>query len=286
MNDKDLMVAVKMLHGDATPDEQSEFLREIEFMKNVGYHRNIISMVACCTKEEQVFLVVEFAKHGDLLNLLREKRKQTYHVKCHGVRARKDNQELSSGDEDDEHQSVESLLDDLMSFSWQIAQGTEYLSSKGIVHRDLAARNILVAEDFLVKVADFGLSRHVTYEDQVYQAQGRRKLPIKWMSPEAIYDQTFTTKSDVWSYGVVLWEIYTMGGVPYPTITNRQLVQLLRTGCRMDKPDLCPDDVYQLMRNCWQEHAQDRPSFSDVIQSIEILMTRDKPWIYQYNKYI
>ncbi|KAK3710536.1 hypothetical protein QZH41_009368, partial [Actinostola sp. cb2023] len=109
-----------------------------------------------------------------------------------------ENQHLSSENEgSDEDQSVECLLNELISFSWQIAQGMEYLTSKGIVHRDLAARNILVAEDDLVKVADFGLSRHVTYEDQIYKAQGRRKLPIKWMSPEAIGDQIFTTKSDV-----------------------------------------------------------------------------------------
>ncbi|KAK3709038.1 hypothetical protein QZH41_014917 [Actinostola sp. cb2023] len=237
-NENDLMiVAVKMLHivSDATLEEKHEFLREIEFMKNVGCHRNIISMVACCTKEEHVFLVVEFAKDGDLLNLLRERRKK---IRCPEY----EDQELSIEDENVK-QHNENLLNDLISISWQIATGMEYLASKGIVHRDLAARNILVAEDNLVKVADFGLSRHVTYKDQIYQAEGRRKLPIKWMSPEAILDQTFTTKSDVWSYGVALWEIFSMGGSPYPTITNSQLVQLLRRGHRMDKPYLCPDDM-------------------------------------------
>ncbi|KAK3737345.1 hypothetical protein QZH41_000332 [Actinostola sp. cb2023] len=189
-NEDDLMiVAVKMLHSDATLEEKHEFLREIEFMKNVGCHRNIISMIACCTKEEHLFLVVEFAKHGDLLNLLRERRKK---IRCPEY----EDQELSNEDEDVK-QHNENLLNDLISISWQIATGMEYLATKGIVHRDLAARNILVAEDNLVKVADFGLSRHVTYKDQCYKSDGNQKLPIKWMSPEAILDKTFTTKSDV-----------------------------------------------------------------------------------------
>ncbi|KAK3715049.1 hypothetical protein QZH41_012107, partial [Actinostola sp. cb2023] len=154
----------------------------------------------------------------------------------------------------------------------------EYLASKGIVHRDLAARNILVAEDNLVKVADFGLSRHVTYKDQIYQAEGRRKLPIKWMSPEAILTRRLQPRV---MYGRMEWlfgrysrwirsiaalkvsihfklDLFILvsqssislkyypaclsGGAPYPTITNSQLLQLLRRGHRMDKPDLCPDD--------------------------------------------
>ncbi|KAK3752459.1 hypothetical protein QZH41_020018 [Actinostola sp. cb2023] len=115
-----------------------------------------------------------------------------FHIRCPEY----EDQELYI-EEEDVKKHNENLLNELISISWQIATGMEYLASKGIVHRDLAARNILVAEDNLVKVADFGLSRHVTYKDQCYKSDGSQKLPIKWMSPEAILDKTFTTKSDV-----------------------------------------------------------------------------------------
>ncbi|XP_020912593.1 fibroblast growth factor receptor 2 [Exaiptasia diaphana] len=99
------------------------------------------------------------------------------------------------------------------------------------------------------------------------------------MSPEAIFEQTFTTKSDVWSYGIVLWEIYSLGGAPYPTFTNTQLVNQLRNGYRMEKPDHCPDDMYEVMMNCWNDDTQERPSFSALIPRLETLMTRDKTYI-------
>ncbi|CAH3187815.1 unnamed protein product, partial [Porites evermanni] len=130
----------------------------------------------------------------------------------------------------------------LFSFAWQIAKGMNHLAENNLVHRDLAARNVLIGHGNQVKVSDFGLMRQI-YED-VYSSRKSKKLPVKWMAPESLYQGVYTTKSDVWAYGVLLWEMSTLGGVPYPTLTNIELFRLLGTGYRMERPDMCSDDVY------------------------------------------
>ncbi|XP_073253399.1 proto-oncogene tyrosine-protein kinase receptor Ret-like [Porites lutea] len=160
---------------------------------------------------------------------------------------------------------------DAMSFAWQTARGMSYLSEKGLVHRDLAARNILVGHSKKLKIGDFGLMREMYHE--LYKVKKQRKLPIKWMAPEAIHEQIFTSKSDVWSYGVVMWEIATLGGSPYPLLNNAEVMNLLRTGHRMEKPDLCSDNFYAFMMECWKQNPDERPSFQELVERLERTMT-------------
>ncbi|CAH3188965.1 unnamed protein product [Porites lobata] len=116
------------------------------------------------------------------------------------------------------------------------------------------------------------------YEDVSSSAKSK-KLPVKWMAPESLYQGLYTTKSDVWSFGVVLWEMATLGGVPYPTLANSELYRLLGTGYRMERPDMCSDDVYELMTDCWKEELRSRPSFFQLIERLVVIMQRDAPYL-------
>ncbi|XP_035692928.1 proto-oncogene tyrosine-protein kinase receptor Ret-like [Branchiostoma floridae] len=253
-------VAVKMLHELAGECQVQAFLEEIQLMKRVGYHPNVVSLLACCTAGSPICLVVEHMPQGDLLGFLRSKRSQVY---------------AGRGD-DLEEGSLTQM--NLLSFARQIAVGMEFLWQKGFVHRDLAARNVLVGDEGVVKIGDFGLTRYI-YTDKIYVSKRGGKLPIKWMSPEAIFDQTFTTQSDIWSFGVVLWELATLGGCPYPGIQNRDMLGLLQRGYRMEQPENCPDEMYQLMLTCWHELPEDRPSFTDIRNFLEDLMEKDTPYL-------
>lgn len=147
----------------------------------------------------------------------------------------------------------------------------EHLSKLRVLHRDLAARNVLVCDNKLVKVSDFGLSRDV-YQNNVYWKQGGGKLPIRWMALESITHQKYTTQSDVWSFGVLLWEIVTLGEYPYSEVNNADLLSFLKNGYRMKKPPHCGIELYQIMMNCWKEKPKDRPTFTELRKQLETLL--------------
>eukprot|EP00795_Rhopilema_esculentum_P002628 gene2628-823_t len=301
--------AVKVLQDGYNQQQKFEFLEEIKLMKDVGQHKNIVNMLGCVTLGSPLCLVLEYMPHGDLLHYLRRSRTEildqnaySNHLLCmpkyihcdpsqtksteylmpplstsNDGAAQKDMDiEETGGQRSQDKGGVSS--EDLLRFSWQIASGMEYLTKKGFVHRDLAARNVLVGPNKSCKVSDFGLTRFV-YEEKVYMGRRSRKLPLKWMSIEAIMDQCFTALSDVWSFGVLLFEIVTLGGTPYPTMTGQELLRFLRAGNRMEKPENCSNEIYAVMKACWLTDPQQRPTFTDIKERFETLISEGTPYV-------
>ncbi|KAG5834680.1 hypothetical protein ANANG_G00264150 [Anguilla anguilla] len=231
-----LTVAVKTLKEDTM--EVEEFLKEAAVMKEIK-HPNLVQLLGVCTREPPFYIITEFMTHGNLLDYLRE---------CN-------------------REEVNAVV--LLYMATQISSAMEYLERKNFIHRDLAARNCLVGENHLVKVADFGLSRLMTGD--TYTAHAGAKFPIKWTAPESLAYNKFSIKSDVWAFGVLLWEIATYGMSPYPGIDLSQVYELLEKDYRMDRPEGCPEKVYQLMKACWKWNPAERPSFAETHQAFETM---------------
>uniref|UniRef100_A0A4W4EHM4 non-specific protein-tyrosine kinase n=1 Tax=Electrophorus electricus TaxID=8005 RepID=A0A4W4EHM4_ELEEL len=218
-------VAVKTLKPGSM--DSQDFLREAQIMKKLR-HPKLIQLYAVCTVEEPIYIITELMSNGSLLEYLQSE------THAHFLSL---SLSLSSSD---------------------VASGMAYLELQNYIHRDLAARNVLVGDNNVVKVADFGLARK---DENVYEPREGTKFPVKWTSPEAIHDNKFSIKSDVWSFGILLYEIMTFGQMPYPALTNYQVVQKLRTGYRMPRPARCPTVLYDIMLECWKDVPSDRPTF-------------------------
>ncbi|XP_053574053.1 LOW QUALITY PROTEIN: fibroblast growth factor receptor 1 [Bombina bombina] len=245
-------VAVKMLKSDASEKDLSDLISEMEMMKMIGKHKNIINLLGACTQDGPLYVIVEYASKGNLREFLRARRPPGMEY-CYNPTCALDEQ-LS--------------FKDLISFAYQVARGMEYLASKKCIHRDLAARNVLVTEDNVMKIADFGLARDIHHIDY-YKKTTNGRLPVKWMAPEALFDRIYTHQSDVWSFGVLLWEIFTLGGSPYPGVPMEELFKLLKEGHRMDKPTNCPNELYMMMRDCWHAIPSQRPTFIQLVEDLD-----------------
>uniref|UniRef100_A0A2K6RCF3 Fibroblast growth factor receptor n=1 Tax=Rhinopithecus roxellana TaxID=61622 RepID=A0A2K6RCF3_RHIRO len=245
-------VAVKMLKDNASDKDLADLVSEMEVMKLIGRHKNIINLLGVCTQEGPLYVIVECAAKGNLREFLRARRPPGPDLSPDGLR------------------SSEGPLSFpvLVSCAYQVARGMQYLESRKCIHRDLAARNVLVTEDNVMKIADFGLARGIHHIDY-YKKTSNGRLPVKWMAPEALFDRVYTHQSDVWSFGVLLWEIFTLGGSPYPGIPVEELFSLLREGHRMDRPPHCPPELYGLMRECWHAAPSQRPTFKQLVEALD-----------------
>ncbi|XP_058807437.1 uncharacterized protein LOC131673446 isoform X2 [Phymastichus coffea] len=261
-------VAVKTLKEDASASELADLLSEYQLLKE-AQHPNVIRLLGACTSAGgPIYLIIEFAEFGSLRNYLRRSRHLEGEGKgpCFALPPPSSPSDAKSTlDETRCDATADSSVAprDILSFAWQISKGMAYLADIKLVHRDLAARNVLLAAGKVCKISDFGLTRDV-YEDDAYLKRSKGRVPVKWMAPESLADHVYTSKSDVWSFGVLLWELVTLGASPYPGVDVHNLYSLLRAGYRMEKPANCSPQLYKLMVSCWHDEPGMRPSFKEL----------------------
>ncbi|XP_064482127.1 tyrosine-protein kinase Btk-like [Ornithodoros turicata] len=234
-------VAVKMMKEGTMSED--DFIEEAKLMTKLQ-HTNLVQLYGVCSKHRPIFIVAEYMKYGSLLQFLRR-----------------------------HEATLSSQGPMLLDMCLQVASGMAYLESHNYIHRDLAARNCLVGEGNVVKVADFGLARYVI--DDEYTSSGGAKFPIKWAPPEVLGYTRFSSKSDVWAYGVLMWEVYTCGKIPYGRAANAEVVERVQHGERLARPRTCPRDVYRVMRSCWEKKPDARPSFSSIKGQLEKILEKD-----------
>ncbi|KAL9964825.1 hypothetical protein ACROYT_G028515 [Oculina patagonica] len=240
------IVAVKSLQDDATESERKDLFSELNLLKKLKPHPHIIKLL------DFPYVIIEYVPYGDLLGYLRRSRGVS---DCYY--------------DDPEIKPMTNLTSEqLLKFAWQIADGMRYISSKKIIHRDLAARNVLVGENHRCKITDFGMARDVDVEE-IYLRRSEGRIPVKWTAIEAITGaMKYSTKSDVWSFGVALFEICTIGAEPYPGISPYKLPSVLLKGYRIPKPAYFKDELYDIMLKCWETEPENRPSFDSLCSSI------------------
>ncbi|XP_055555223.1 muscle, skeletal receptor tyrosine-protein kinase isoform X2 [Falco biarmicus] len=256
------MVAVKMLKEEASADMQADFQREAALMAEFD-NPNIVKLLGVCAVGKPMCLLFEYMAYGDLNEYLRDRSPRNLCSLVHGSL--------------DARISLSNPLalccTSQLCIAKQVAAGMAYLSERKFVHRDLATRNCLVGENMVVKIADFGLSRNM-YSADYYKANENDAIPIRWMPPESIFYNRYTTESDVWAYGVVLWEIFSYGMQPYYGMAHEEVIYYVRDGNVLSCPDNCPLELYNLMRLCWSKLPADRPGFASIHRILERMYER------------
>ncbi|NWU77751.1 HCK kinase, partial [Onychorhynchus coronatus] len=235
---KHTKVAVKTMKPGSMSVEA--FLEEANLMKTLQ-HDKLVKLHAVVTREEPIYIITEFMEKGSLLDFLKS------------------------------NEGNRLPLPKLIDFSAQIAEGMAFIEKRNYIHRDLRAANILVSAMLVCKIADFGLARVI--EDSEYTAREGAKFPIKWTAPEAINYGSFSIKSDVWSFGILLTEIITYGRIPYPGMSNVEVIRALERGYRMPRAENCPEELYDIMTRCWKTRPEDRPTFEYTQSVLEDFFT-------------
>uniref|UniRef100_A0A0N4Z5X8 receptor protein-tyrosine kinase n=1 Tax=Parastrongyloides trichosuri TaxID=131310 RepID=A0A0N4Z5X8_PARTI len=223
------------------------FLKEINTLKQISYHPHVLSYFGSCFKDSSLCIILEYCSNGNLLSWLHDpKNKKNIDLKI------------------------------LLSFTWQIADGMYYLAVKNLIHRDLAARNILLDNDLVAKISDFGLSRVFDHNDvevqNEYMLRTNAKIPVKHTAIEALRDGVYTEKSDVWAYAVLLFEIFSLGAPPYESLSLVEILPFLSEGSRLPRPLLVTDEVWNIMEDCWKEDPKERPNFGQIRERLTGLL--------------
>ncbi|XP_039669924.1 macrophage colony-stimulating factor 1 receptor 1-like isoform X2 [Perca fluviatilis] len=304
--DNVVRVAVKMLKASAHSDEREALMSELKILSHLGHHQNIVNLLGACTYGGPVLVITEYCSLGDLLNFLRLKAETfenfvmnvpnviedsiDYKNICSQKQFIRSDSGISSTPSSSylemRPSQVESSpdsvceetgdwpldIDDLLRFSFQVAQGLDFLAAKNCIHRDVAARNVLLTDHRVAKICDFGLARDIM-NDSNYVVKGNARLPVKWMAPESIFDCVYTVQSDVWSYGILLWEIFSLGKSPYPSVAvDSRFYKMVKRGYQMCQPNFAPAEIYMIMKMCWNLEPTERPTFSKITQMIERLL--------------
>ncbi|XP_051941610.1 ALK tyrosine kinase receptor isoform X1 [Hippocampus zosterae] len=240
-----LHVAVKTLPEVCSEQDELDFLMEALIISKFS-HQNIVRCVGVSLQAMPRFILLELMTGGDLKTFLREMRPRV-------------------------EQPSSLTMVDLLNVARDIAKGCQYLEENQFIHRDIAARNCLLTckgPGRVAKIGDFGMARDI-YRASYYRKGGRAMLPVKWMPPEAFMEGIFTSKTDTWSFGVLLWEIFSLGYMPYPSRSNQEVLDFVTNGGRMDPPKNCPGPVYRIMTQSWQHQPEDRPNFSTILERID-----------------
>lgn len=238
--------AIKTVNEDTNAHDRVEFLNEASVMKSFNTSNHVVRLLGVVSRGSPPLVIMELMERGDLKSYLRRSRGSSNNITCA----------------------------EMYRMAAQIADGMAYLAAKKFVHRDLAARNCMVAQDRTVKVGDFGMARDV-YETDYYKKETRGLLPVRWMAPESLADGVFTADSDVWSYGVVLWEMATLAEQPYQGLANDAVLEFVKTGGTMQRPKECPEIFWDIMKNCWMWQPKDRPLFTDIVFRLESYVGED-----------
>uniref|UniRef100_A0A3B4VMX9 receptor protein-tyrosine kinase n=1 Tax=Seriola dumerili TaxID=41447 RepID=A0A3B4VMX9_SERDU len=285
-------VAVKMLKPSAHSEEREALMSELKILSHLGYHDNIVNLLGACTRGGPMLMITEYCSHGDLLNFLRahaqdfmtsilsvdEVEEEAFYknMAAQNSRLRSDSGISCCS----EYQEMLPVLN-----PGQTHQAVKFFATVSLchlsvtclplfqcIHRDVAARNVLLTDRRVTKICDFGLARDIRNDDS-YIVQGNARLPVKWMAPESIFQCVYTVQSDVWSYGVLLWEIFSLGKSPYPNVAvDTNFYKMIMDGGHMARPDFAPAEMYQLMTLCWSLEPTDRPTFKTIGQLVNGLL--------------